>query len=33
MALAINIPNIAYVYLSFAHPEGQLIIGLGDAIE
>jgi MFS transporter, PAT family, beta-lactamase induction signal transducer AmpG len=33
MVLAINVPHLAYVYLSFAQPENQLIIGLCAAIE
>ncbi len=33
MVLAINIPHMAYVYMSFAQPENQLIIGLCAAIE
>ncbi|MDP2336315.1 MAG: MFS transporter [Bacteroidota bacterium] len=33
MVLAINVPHLAYVYLSFAQPESQLIIGLCAAIE
>jgi MFS transporter, PAT family, beta-lactamase induction signal transducer AmpG len=33
MALAINIPHVAYVYMSFAQPENHLIIGLCAAIE
>jgi PAT family beta-lactamase induction signal transducer AmpG len=33
MVLAINIPHLAYVYLSFAQPESQLVIGLCAAIE
>jgi len=28
MVMAINIPHLAYVYMSFAQPENQLIIGL-----
>ena len=33
MALAINVPHLAYVYLSFAQPESHLIIGLCAVIE
>jgi len=33
MVLAINIPHLAYVYLAFAQPESQLIIGLCASIE
>jgi PAT family beta-lactamase induction signal transducer AmpG len=33
MAIAINVPHLAYVYLSFAQPESQLIIGLCAAVE
>lgn len=33
MALAINIPHLAYVYMSYAQPENQLIIGLCVVIE
>ena len=33
MVLAINVPHLAYVYLSFAQPENQLIIGLCVTIE
>ncbi len=33
MVLAINVPHLAYVYLSFAQPENQLIIGLCASIE
>jgi PAT family beta-lactamase induction signal transducer AmpG len=33
MVLAINLPHLAYVYLSFVQPENQLIIGLCAAIE
>lgn len=33
MALAINVPHLAYVYMSFAQPESRLIIGLCAAIE
>lgn len=33
MALAINVPHLAYVYMSFAQPESQLVIGLCAAIE
>jgi MFS transporter, PAT family, beta-lactamase induction signal transducer AmpG len=33
MVLAINVPHLAYVYLSFAQPENQLVIGLCAAIE
>ena len=33
MVMAINIPHIAYVFLSYAQPENQLIIGLCAAIE
>jgi len=33
MVMAINIPHLAYVYLSFAQPENQLIIGLCVTIE
>ena len=33
MVLAINVPHMAYVYLSFAQPENQLIIGLCVVLE
>jgi PAT family beta-lactamase induction signal transducer AmpG len=33
MALAINVPHLAYVYMSIAQPENQLIIGLCVVIE
>jgi len=33
MVLAINIPHLAYVYMSFAQPENQLIIGLCVVLE
>ncbi len=33
MVLAINIPHLAYVYMAYAQPESQLIIGLCAAIE
>ncbi|MBL7973127.1 MAG: MFS transporter [Prolixibacteraceae bacterium] len=33
MALAINIPHLAYVYMAYAQPENQLIIGLCVVIE
>jgi PAT family beta-lactamase induction signal transducer AmpG len=33
MALAINLPHLAYVYLSYFQPENQLIIGLCVVIE
>ncbi len=33
MVLAINIPHLAYVYLAFAQPENQLIIGLCVTLE
>lgn len=33
MALAINLPNLSYVYLSFAQPDNHLIIGLCVAFE
>ncbi len=33
MVLAINIPHLAYVYMSFAQPENQLIIGLCVTLE
>ena len=33
MVLAINVPHLAYVYLAFAQPENQLIIGICAAIE
>ena len=33
MVLAINLPHLAYVYLSFAQPENQFIIGLCIIIE
>jgi len=33
MVLAINVPHLAYVYLAFAQPENQLVIGLCAAIE
>lgn len=33
MVMAINIPHLAYVYMSFAQPENQLIIGLCVVIE
>ena len=33
MVLAINIPHLAYVYLSFAQPENQLVIGLCVTLE
>lgn len=33
MALAINIPHLAYVYMSYFQPESQLIIGLCVVIE
>jgi MFS transporter, PAT family, beta-lactamase induction signal transducer AmpG len=33
MVLAINIPHLAYVYMSFAQPDNQLIIGLCVVIE
>lgn len=33
MALAINVPHLAYVYMSFAQPENQLIIGLCVVLE
>jgi len=33
MVLAINVPHLAYVYLSFAQPENQLIIGLCVVLE
>jgi len=33
MVLAINVPHLAYVYMSFAQPENQLIIGLCVVLE
>jgi PAT family beta-lactamase induction signal transducer AmpG len=33
MALAINVPNLAYVYLAFAQPESLWVIGACVAIE
>jgi len=33
MVMAINIPHLAYVYMSFAQPENQLIIGLCVVLE
>jgi PAT family beta-lactamase induction signal transducer AmpG len=33
MVLAINVPHLAYVYMSFAQPENQLVIGLCVVIE
>ncbi len=33
MVLAINMPHLAYVYLSFAQPENQLIVGVCAAVE
>ena len=33
MVMAINLPHLAYVYLSFAQPENQLIIGLCVVVE
>ncbi|GAB1453212.1 hypothetical protein MASR2M47_32680 [Draconibacterium sp.] len=33
MALAINLPNLVYVYMAFAQPENQLIIALCIVIE
>ena len=33
MALAINIPHLTYVYMSYAQPESQFIIGLSVVIE
>ena len=33
MVMAINIPHIAYVYMSFAQPENQMIIGLCVVLE
>ncbi|MFA5330629.1 MAG: MFS transporter [Prolixibacteraceae bacterium] len=33
MVLAINIPHLAYVYLSFAQPENQFVIGLCVTLE
>jgi PAT family beta-lactamase induction signal transducer AmpG len=33
MVLAINIPHLAYVYMSFAQPENQLLIGLCVTLE
>jgi PAT family beta-lactamase induction signal transducer AmpG len=33
MVLAINIPHLAYVYMSFAQPENQLVIGLCVTLE
>ena len=33
MVLAINVPHLAYVYMSFAQPEKQLIIGLCVVLE
>jgi PAT family beta-lactamase induction signal transducer AmpG len=33
MVLAINVPHLAYVYLAFAQPENQLLIGLCVVLE
>ncbi len=33
MVMAINVPHLAYVYLAFAQPESQFIIGICAAIE
>lgn len=33
MVMAINVPHMAYVYMSFAQPENQLIIGLCVVLE
>jgi PAT family beta-lactamase induction signal transducer AmpG len=33
MVLAINLPYLAYVYLSFVKPEGLLVIGLCVSVE
>jgi MFS transporter, PAT family, beta-lactamase induction signal transducer AmpG len=33
MVLAINVPHLAYVYMSFAQPENQLVIGLCVVLE
>ncbi len=33
MVLAINVPHLAYVYLSFAQPDSQLVIGLCVTLE
>jgi PAT family beta-lactamase induction signal transducer AmpG len=33
MVLAINLPNLAYVYLSYVKPEGLLVIGLCVSVE
>ena len=33
MVLAVNVPNLAYVYMSFVQPESHLIVGLCVSIE